>query len=34
MGFTMHDELAEHLNALERDECYRVDAVLRTPLTK
>ncbi len=29
MGFTMHDELAEHLNALERDECYRVDAVLK-----
>lgn len=29
MGSAMHDELAEHLNALERDECYRVDAVLK-----
>ena len=25
----MPDELAEHLNALARDECYRVDAVLK-----
>ena len=25
----MLDELAEHLNALQRDDCYRVDAVLK-----
>ncbi len=28
-GLTMTDELAEHLDALARDDCYRVDAVLK-----
>lgn len=29
MGSTMPDELAEQLDALARDDCYRVDAVLK-----
>lgn len=29
MDFTMPDELAEYLDALARDDCYRVDAVLK-----
>ena len=29
MPFMEIDELAEHLNSLKRDECYRVDSVLK-----